>query len=161
MNKFLLVAFFLFSINVFGQTERELINQQVWVPFTQSWEARDAKAFNRLHTTDIVRIGSKSLLIGEEYKKRNMKQMADGGGKNRTIEFAFDYRQVNGDIAYEMGFYRVKSPNDAESYISRFHVELRKVDGVWKIARDYDSSKIGHQRVNPKMYAALDFIHFE
>lgn len=144
-----------------AQSEREKINSQIWVPFTKAWEAGDAEAFNRIHTDDIVRIGSKELLIGKEYKKRNLKQMAEGGGKNRTIEFAFDYRQVNGDIAYEMGFYRVKSLKEAESYVSRFHVELRKVDGVWKISRDYDSNKIGMQRVNPKMYAALDFTHFE
>lgn len=157
----LLLGIGMFPESGLAQSERDLINKQIWIPFTSAWEANDGKAFNQLHTDDLVRITPKELIRADEYKRRNMRLMNGERKRNSRIEFAFDYRQVNGDIAYEMGFYRIVSPdNKQDPYVARFHVELRKVDGIWKIARDYDANKIGNQRVSPKMYAALDFRHY-
>ncbi len=144
-----------------AQNPQQEIDKQVWTRFTTAWETNDASAFNAVHTEDVVRIGSRGLMIGEEYREQNRTVMSEAVEQKRIIEFAFDYRRVNGDVAYEMGFYRVTSGRSSKPYIARFHVELRKVDGVWKIARDYDSNMIGNQPVNPAMYDGLEFFHFE
>lgn len=145
-----------------AQDVQQEIDRQVWTRFTTAWETNDAAAFNSVHAADVVRIGSKGLMIGEEYLDFNRKNMSmQESSADRKIEFAFDYRQVKGDIAYEMGFYRVTSKRSSKPYIARFHVELRKVDGEWKIARDYDSNMIGNEVVNPSMYEGLEFFHFE
>lgn len=152
---------FFWSVISLAQNAQQEINKHVWTRFTTAWETNDAAAFNAVHSEDIVRIGSRGLMIGEEYRERNRTTMSVDNQSKRTIEFAFDYREVNGDIAYEMGFYRVTSERSSKAYIARFHVELRKVDGVWKIARDYDSNMIGNQSVNSAMYEELEFFHFE
>ena len=46
-------------------------------------------------------------------------------------------------IGYEVGFYRViyqeEGKENRKSY-GRFHVVLKKIDGQWKIAQDWDSN---------------------
>ncbi len=161
MKTTLSILLFAALIAAMAQNPQQEIDKHVWTRFTTAWETNDAAAFNAVHTEDIVRIGGRGLMIGEEYRERNRAAMSSDVPAKRTIEFAFDYRQVNGEVAYEMGFYRVKSGNSSKPYIARFHVELRKVDGVWKIARDYDSDMIGNEPVNPAMYDGLEFLHFE
>lgn len=162
MKKFLLILCLGFVFTASAQSDQELIDEQIWTPFTQAWEYQDGKAFNKLHTDDILRITSGGLRIGEEYKSRMRNAMKGVDGEPpRKIEFAFDYRQVNGNVAYEMGFYKVtRYDGKGDPYVGRFHVELRKERGVWKICRDYDSDKIGDQPLSSEMYVNLEFQHF-
>ena len=52
-------------------------------------------------------------------------------------------RTYKEDVGYEVGFYRViyeeEGKEDRTSY-GRFHVVLKKIDGHWKIAQDWDSN---------------------
>jgi ketosteroid isomerase-like protein len=149
------------SFYCLGQKGQIEIDKQVWRPFTKAWESRDAKAFNNVHTDDIIRIGSKELLIGDEYKNRNIKSMVPNEDRpKRIIEFAFDKRLIKGDVAYEVGFYRVSGPDMSNDFYARFHVELRKNKGVWKIARDFDTSQIGASKVSKEMCANVTFDHY-
>lgn len=52
------------------------INEQVWIPFTESYSARDAIRFNSLHTDDVLRSTKKGILKGDEYKNRNLRWLS-------------------------------------------------------------------------------------
>lgn len=66
------LCFFLFSILFgFSQNQQDIeneINAQVWKPFKTSFEARDWKTFNSLHTNDVLRVNKHGIRIGAEYK---------------------------------------------------------------------------------------------
>ena len=55
------------------------------------------------------------------------------------------------DVAYETGFYRVlyREPGkEPRASYGRFHVVLRKIDGNWKIAQDWDSNSFNGRPIN-------------
>ena len=78
----------------------------------------------------------------------------------RIIEFAFDKRSAKDDVAYEVGFYRVSGEDMTDDFYARFHVELRKENGVWKISRDFDTSQIGTFKVTKEMCENVVFNHY-
>ena len=148
------------SITVSAQDRQKEIDQQVWVKFTAAWEANDANTFNSIHTDDVWRINPGRLLIGDQYKNRNTDRMK-GQEKNSIIEFSFESRSINGDSAYEVGYYRITRKDDKQQFVGRFHVALRKVNGVWKIAKDWDTDEINGIKVTPESLNKRDFIHFQ
>ncbi|MDX1407628.1 MAG: nuclear transport factor 2 family protein, partial [Saprospiraceae bacterium] len=107
----------------------------------------DAELFNALHTDDILRVSSMTgILVGEAYKN-TMQRMLTGmkeGGQQMLIDFRFEQRADQGDVAYEVGYYKItwSKGDDTSEFFGRFHVVLRKVDGTWKIAQDWDSSNV-------------------
>jgi len=145
-----------------AQSIKEEIDNDVWIPFTNAWEANDGTAYNSLHTDDIWRINPGRLLIGSEYKSLNLSRMK-GEPKNSVIEFSFETRTNNGDNAYEVGYYRITS-NQRETptyYVGRFHVALKKVEGKWKIAQDWDTGEINGVKITPESVSDRNFIHFQ
>jgi len=123
----------------------EEVNDQIWKVFKQSYEQRDFVAYNNLHTDDVLRVTDGGLLIGEAYKNSHKNWQPMSEGQKITIDFAFDSRQYGEDVGYEVGYYKVVfTRKDAKgaTYYGRFHVVLKKIDGSWKIAQDYDTSSI-------------------
>ncbi|WP_421763286.1 nuclear transport factor 2 family protein [Ekhidna sp.] len=145
----------------FSQNTEKEINNMVWKPFTQAWEANDGEAFNKIHSKDVWRINPGRLLIGEEYKSRNSMRM-NGVKKDRIIEFTFETRTSNGDNAYEVGYYRITDTSGLEPkfYVGRFHVALKKIDGQWKIIQDWDTDKINDVEITPESISSRNFTHF-
>lgn len=146
----------------FTQNAQEEINNQIWKPFTEAWEANDGEAFNKIHSKDVWRINPGRLLVGDEYTSRNSERM-DGVTKDRIIEFSFETRTVNGNNSYEVGYYRVTDTSGEEPkfYVGRFHVALKKIDGKWKIIQDWDTSKINGIEITPESISQRNFIHFK
>ena len=121
----------------------EKVNEQIWKPFKQSYEEKDWQTFNSLHTDDVLRAHDRGIQIGQEYKDDIRNYYERPSNHKTTIDFVMERRTYKGDVGYEVGFYRViyaeEGKEDHMSY-GRFHVVLKKIDGKWKIAQDWDSS---------------------
>lgn len=153
---------FLICISVVAQTAQQEIDEQIWLPFTQAWEDNDGEAFNAIHSDDVWRINPGRLLVGAEYKSRNAENM-QGQNRERIIEFTFETRTSNGNNAYEVGYYRItdNSQEEPRYFVGRFHVAMKKIDGVWKIIQDWDTGEINGVEITAESLRNRDFIHFE
>lgn len=124
------------------------INEQVWSPFMKSYESLDPALFMSVQSEKIVRVmGSMNRIYDHakytESTKRIFSMMKSQGSAPR-IELSFTNRLVKDDMAYEMGYYCLKSKGSSGEYQNRgfgfFHVMLRKEDKQWKIVMDSDSN---------------------
>ncbi len=150
------------SITTIAQNEQEVFQQeidtQVWKPFCEAYAELDAEKFNSVHTDDVIRATPWGLRIGDEYKERNRKSMAKNKkeGEKRTIELWFEHRVTNPDLSYEVGYYKVISQNpgkEPKEYYGRFHCVIKKVNGIWKIAQDWDDGEINGHKVGAEDWA--------
>lgn len=139
------------------------VNEQLWKPFKKSWEQRDAKIFNDLHTDDVLRVSKWSgIRIGNEYKDRIIESYKKPDDRERSIDFWFEHRFYSGNTGYEIGYLKIvtkEESKEARYSYSRFHVVLKKVDGKWKIAQDWDTNNINGVEVTEADFAknmALD-----
>ncbi|MEQ9465971.1 MAG: nuclear transport factor 2 family protein [Ekhidna sp.] len=162
MKKTFTLTLLITSFLSFSQSAQEEIDTQIWIPFTKAWEANDGAAYNAIHSDDVWRINPGRLLVGDEYKSRNAERMT-GRQQPNIIEFSFEHRMVNGDNAYEVGYYRISNPSIDEPpiHIGRFHVALKKIDGKWKITQDWDTSEINGERITYQSVESREFTHFE
>lgn len=150
MKRITYLLFFV-SIFVFSQddssvkNESLLVDEQIWTPFKESYASGNAEVFNNLHTDDVKRITTSGIQIGEAYKESNTKWLSNPNRRARSIDFRFEHRIYTGNNGYEVGYYRIAYPmKDGETgyTYARFSVLLRKVEGVWKIAQDWDTNSI-------------------
>ncbi len=135
------------------------IDAEVWEPFKGAYDAYDADAFNAVHTDDVLRITPYGIRRGEDYKESNRVNFAREGQPERRIDLRFEHRIQEEEVAYEVGYYRVRYYEEGEqtqAHYGRFHVLLRKVDGVWKIAKDWDTSNINGHEVGAADFERLD-----
>lgn len=147
MKKTFLIGALLFSYTANGQNDVNEINDQVWKPFTKSYNTFDVVGFMEVHSKDVVRSprDSDDIYGFDEYYSRTEKSAARNKIQkgSRKIELRFLERVVKNNLAYEVGIYKVESidMNGHSKYsYGKFHVVLRKEDGVWKILVDSDSS---------------------
>ena len=75
-------------------------------------------------------------------------------GQQMLIDFTFEQRTAKEDVAYEVGYYKItwRAGDSTSEFFGRFHVVLRKVDGIWKIAQDWDNSNIMGQEVGQTQF---------
>lgn len=128
------------------------VNETVWKPFIESWSTYDAVAFNNLHTDDVLRASGRGLRVGSEYKEINTRMFERGKQKSgkRMIHFWFEHRVYSGDTGYEVGYYKVVNSQPGQedtNFYARFHIVLKKVNGQWKIAQDWDTGNINGHKV--------------
>lgn len=114
------------------------INQQVWVPFIQSYAEADGDLHASLYSKDIVRVNRGNVTSGDTYIER-MRNYVDGlrGRGGRAIAFRFSERSSNEDAAYETGVFRLMRDDGTAAY-GQFEVIIRKEDGRWKLTFDHD-----------------------
>ena len=141
------------------------IDQQVWKPFIESYEAYDHKTFNALHTDDILRVSAWAIRVGSEYKDRVTSgyQRNKDRGDSRQIDLWFELRKAKKDIAYEVGYYRVKTMVEGKKEDishARFHVVLKRINGRWKVAQDWDTNNINGHKVNAEDFAMKPIVRF-
>lgn len=147
-----LTGIFLLSFGlstVYAQSSIAQVDSDVWYPFVKTFEAYDASGFMAIHTDDVIRVTRDGgrLLTKQEYARNveeSCKRAIEAGSK-RTIEFTFVDRVHGENSGYEVGYYRYTSTTEGQQHQSfgKFHVVLKKVDGVWKIAVDSDTSNDG------------------
>ncbi|MEM1322775.1 MAG: hypothetical protein AAGG75_21095 [Bacteroidota bacterium] len=150
-----LVCFFTsYSLLLSAQTDsvQQVINQTVWKPFMEAFGQLEAERLNSLHTKDVLRATSWTIREGEEYFENNKRRFAKNKKEKRhyALELRLDEYKATDKVAFNTGYYKTQTITEGKvsrtSY-GRFHVILRKVDGVWKIAQDWDSNKINGVRV--------------
>lgn len=124
------------------------INEQVWKPFIENFNALNTEGFMQVHSKDVIRSprDSKKVMNWQEYAdsqgagdKRSKER-----GSRRVLELRFTERMANATQAVEVGIYKTSVTNPqgvTRSFYGRFHVVLRKESGIWKILVDTDSSE--------------------
>lgn len=166
---FLLGAFF--SVIVQAQSNsgennyQKEIDEQVWKLFKKTFSSMDVEGFNSIHTDDVLRIGGGRIYLGEEYHKRNeMTFEMSRGIRERKIDFSFVERVARENVAYEVGYYRIVSVNlesddrDTSTFYGRFHVVIKKIDGVWKIAQDWDTGSMAGRKISEDDFKSGDLL---
>ena len=142
-----------FSQDASAQIHQE-INETVWKLFCESYASLDVETYNAVHTNDVIRATPWGIRIGEEFKNHNVKGFKANKekGTQRTIELWFEHRKSTPQISYEVGYYKVTYQKDGETtnHYGRFHCVIKKIDGVWKIAQDWDTNNINGHEVTEK-----------
>ena len=150
--------FFLFlfcsSSLVIGQdvaTIQKNIDQTVWKPFQQAYEALDSEALNATYADEVVRVTPEGIDTQNEFKRRNIASLKASKDSNTSIklDFWFDSRHTNQDTSYEVGFYKigVTTNKDTQYIYGQFHIVLKKINEQWKIIQDWDTLTINGQSI--------------
>lgn len=131
-----------------GQPIQAAINDQVWKPFIQSYNTRDTDGFLAVHSKDVVRSprDAKLVLTWSEYYEHQKRgdDQGKGSGNKRQLDLRFTERIASDAQAVEVGIYKVTvadKEGNTRAFYGRFHVVLRKENGIWKILADTDSSE--------------------
>jgi ketosteroid isomerase-like protein len=140
---------FISQLAIAQDVQRE-INDQVWKPFIKNFNERNTDGFMAVHSKDVVRSPRDSKVVwnwGEYYK--NQKEGDERGkaaSSNRQLELRFTERINSTSSAVDVGVYKTsvtRPDGTSRSSYGRFHVVLRKENGIWKILVDTDSSEGG------------------
>lgn len=145
--------------------EQEQINKDVWYNFMQAYHDLDASLFNQIHTDDVIRViaDQESMLIGSEYKDRNLEVFNRWNSQKleQRISFSFISRSIKENWAYEIGIYKLTRFNqlgEPQEYYGKFNVTLQKTEGTWKIKIDADTNENG--TVDQNAYDKGDILFF-
>ena len=136
MNRIVLIsmlALFTLSLTAQKTDHSEQIDRQVWIPFMQSYQDLDSKAFMKVHSDDIIRISRQGsrITVGQDYAVQMgiNEERSKKSNTKRSIEFAFAER-IHGDThAFESGYYKVVNQRGDESprtFYGYFEVVLKK-----------------------------------
>lgn len=123
---------------------QRVINKEVWIPFIRAFNEGDTEAFLAVHSKDVSRVLGSTIWDYNEYAQHTREGNAALKKKKQTqkLELRFTRRVVNGNRAYDVGYYK-GTATDAEgrsrSYYGKFTVLLRKEEGGWKVLMDQDS----------------------
>jgi ketosteroid isomerase-like protein len=143
------VLFLLVSLRAQSTKEQSIneINKTVWNAFIESFATDNYKLFESIHSTDLFRVPADGDTIFNfgEYMQQSVGTFnyIRDNEVTRHIDLRFIERINNGELASETGIYEFtvdKGTNKEKSYYGKFHVLLRKENGVWKILSDYDSN---------------------
>jgi hypothetical protein len=163
---FFIALGFAIPLNAQGveNTLEEEIIEQIWKPFKYSYEARDREIFKNIHADNVLRITDFEIKTAKEYRTdiSNWKTLPEG--TTMTIDFALESSNLKENIAYQVGYYRVKVISDkttSATYYGQFHVVLKRIDSTWKITQDFDTSKVNGEVVDEDFFerARLLFLH--
>ena len=138
----------------------ETVNKEVWQIFKSSLEKGDAEAFNAIHTDDVIRSYGDVIITGNAFREKNVKVLSNPKLPEMTIDFSFISRAHTDDVVYEVGYYKQKMVRDGKERTSygMFHVVLKKLDGKWKVAQDWDTSTINGEKVGESHFASGELL---
>lgn len=124
------------------------INQDIWLPFSEAFATNNAEQYIGLHTKDFLRISRDGIQTKEIFAERNRNGFARRKQDSRVIgiDFRLLERITSAEYSSERGIFRTvvnKGLANERSFYGKFHVVLRKENGVWKILMDYDSDEKG------------------
>ena len=141
--------------NEFNSKIEKQVNEELWKQFKKAYESRDSKLFNSLHTDDVMRITPNGIRVGNEYKDLINSNYLVKDAPKREIDFWIEHRIYTGNNGYEIGYFRISSTTDGKTneYYGRFSVVLRKVEGKWLIAQDWDTDQINGRAITAEDFA--------
>ena len=160
MKNAVIIGLVFFSVGILNGHEKvkhdfsTAIDQQIWEPFKQAYKTRDATLYLSIHADDILRVTKDGIRSGAAFRENIIKWYKKDNNQ-RSIDFKFEHRIHDKDIAYEVGYYKSTfTPENGESKVSigRFHVVIIKINGSWKITQDWDTDVI-----NGYVFSEKDF----
>ena len=162
-NPSLLLFFFLNSIFLFAQTETDknnsnLIDEQVWKVFEEAWSSYDSEKYIGIHTSDVLRVTPWGIKYGQTWREKTIASFSRENPPKRSIRFQFEHRIYQDDLGYEVGYYksaRVDKDGKEKASCGRFHVVLKKQNGQWKIAQDWDTDDVNGKKVTLEDFEKL------
>jgi len=163
MKKFrILLLLILASTLTLAQTKKtdfsKEIDEQLWKSFVNSYNSRDGKNHLKIHTNDVLRITKNGIKQGKAYQDQILESYGRKGQSKREIEFKFEHRIHASNIAYEVGYFKVTvfRKDKKDEYYGRFSVVLKKENGRWKIAQDWDIDEINGVKITKEDYEKLE-----
>jgi len=148
----MLPAHFLFAQ---ADSLQQQINEQVWKPFIKAFSTDNNELFSSVHSKEVMRVTQDdNRIIGyEEYFHPVPDSIKAKWGKwKKQIELRFIQRIAANGKAFEAGYYKTTSTNedDGKKRVSygKFHVLLRRENGIWKILMDADA----HEKTNESIF---------
>lgn len=134
-------------VNAQSDSLQKQINEQVWKDFITGFSNYDTDKFMSVHSKDMMRVTQDNKSIQnytqyyEEYRKGDARSKQSG--YQRDIELRFTNRMATSHQAFEIGYYKTTSIRGEKknSFYGKFHVALKKENGVWKILLDTDTSQ--------------------
>lgn len=130
-----------------GSLQRQ-INNQVWKPFIATFNNFDTDGFMAVHSREMSRVDQDgNRIYGYDSYKADTKRGNDQANQNnrkRSIELRFIQRIASNNQGFEVGYYKTTSfqpGGKSRSFYGKFHVLLRKENGVWKILMDADANE--------------------
>lgn len=163
MKKTLIFFLLIASLTLNAQTNTDYlkeINRDIWLPFIEAYGTLNMEKYKSLQSEDFIRAegNDKRLPTYKDYFNNVDSWFADmkKEGRKLAIAFRFTERFANGKVASERGIYELKSfdANGKETWkgYGKFHVFMRKIEGIWKIVVDYDSTE--GNTIDEKAYLA-------
>lgn len=145
-------------------TQKE-IDENLWKPFQIAFETIDGSALNALYADKVLRVTPNGIDTQNKFKEANLKRFEQNRANktNVKLDFWFDSRHSNSTTSYEVGFYKMKLTNiNGENTIyGQFHIVLKKINGVWKITQDWDTTEINGTPVTAKDFEKQKPLKFE
>ena len=146
--KTICIGFLLLNMHFITQAQlnyQKEINEQVWRPFIESFSNNNQEGFKAVHSKDVIRVmQDENTIWGYDQYFPAQKNPSEWSKYKKSIELRFIQRIAGNDKAFEVGYYYTRStaPDGKQrSSFGKFHVVLRKENGVWKILVDADSGK--------------------
>jgi ketosteroid isomerase-like protein len=147
--KTIIIIFLLLNLhfNVKAQVNyQKEINEQVWKPFIETFSNNNQDGFKAVHSKEVIRVMQDDNTIWDMISISLLKKnnTGDWSKYKKSIELRFIQRIAGNDKAFEVGYYNTRTiaPDGKQrSSFGKFHVVLRKENGVWKILVDADSGK--------------------
>lgn len=135
------------------------IDEQVWKVFQEAWSSYDAEKYIGIHTSDVLRVTPWGIKYGQTWREKTIESFSQEDAPKRNISFQFEHRISQDDLAYEVGYYKSTSIIDfggvERTSYGRFHVVLKKENGQWKIAQDWDTSDVNGKKVTADDFEKL------
>ena len=157
MKPFLSITVLLLFSNLILSQKQNLqkeINEQVWKPFINAFNNNDNEAFSSVHSKDLIRVTQDDkMIIGYDqyFKKLPDSVRRAWSDWKKNIELRFIQRIASVDKAFEVGYYKTSTTNsktgEERTGYGKFHVLLRKENGVWKILMDADARENTNEEV--------------
>jgi ketosteroid isomerase-like protein len=148
LNCLLLGIFTLTRLAAQEKDATKEINEQVWIPFIKSFSNGDDETFRSVHSRNVVRViqDSKQIIGYDVYFQKVPDSIkAKWGDWKKKIELRFVQRIADDDKAFEVGYYKTTSTNsktgEQRTGVGKFHVLMRKENGMWKILLDADTAE--------------------
>lgn len=157
MKKIIWISLFILPAHiVFSQADslQKEINNQVWKPFIKAFNSKDNDAFSAVHSRDVIRVSQddKNIIGFDEYFKKAPDSLkAKWSEWKNNIELRFLQRIASNGKAFEVGYYKTTSTHsktgETRTSYGKFHVLLRKENGVWKILMDADANEKTDEKI--------------
>lgn len=142
----------LISQSLTANDELRAIDQDVWLPYSRSFDELDGPMHRELYHPNIIRVLNdfSTLEGGTPYLDHVLEYMEGARSRDADmhIEFRFLKRTVSENEAFEEALARYwgkdREGNSVE-FFSRFYALHRKVEGRWRMLADIDLGEIDKQ----------------